>query len=138
MRMLVWLGLALVAIVLAACQSVGTGLDAPRMGSVAQITAISPETGRVLHVGESLRLIVDVAYVVTAESGTIKLMVLDGDNTELGQDFFIVPKGRGKATLQVRFKVPATNVIRVFTPLVVSGRAQSANSDGRAFEVVVR
>jgi hypothetical protein len=139
MRMLAWLGLALMAVGLTACQSVGDKADGLGLGSVAQITAISPDTGQVLRVGETLRLTVDISYVVAAESATIKLLVLDGGSAELGQDFVIVPKGHGSTTLQVGFTVPPTQVIRIFTPLVVSGQAQAAaSSDGRAFEVLAR
>ena len=108
----------------------------PPFGSLAQITSISPDTLEVLRTGEHVRLKVDVSYVLTAESGTIKLVVLAADNSELAQDVKLVTKGRGKSTLEAEFTVPLTTTIQVFTPLVVQGQNSSSAADGRAFKVI--
>lgn len=125
-----------VAALLLGCQLPAQPTAVPPFGSLAQITAISPDTLEVFRTGEHVKLKVDVSYVLTAESGTIKLVVLAADNSELAQDVKLVTKGRGKATLEAEFTVPLTTTIQVFTPLVVQGQNSSSAADGRAFKVV--
>lgn len=123
---------------LAGCQLPAQYTDMPRFGSLAQITSTSPDTIEVLRSGEQVKLKVDVSYVLTAESGTIKLVVLAADNSQLAQDAKAITKGRGQSTLQAEFTVPQTTVIRVFVPLVVQGQDSASAVDGRAFTVVPR
>lgn len=125
-----------VSSLLAGCHLPQRHTDMPSFGSLAQITAISPDTIVVLRPGEQVKLKVDVNYVLTADSGTIKLVVLAADSSELAQDVKAITKGRGHSTLQAEFTVPGTTVIRVFTPLVVDGRTSTSVADGRAFTVV--
>ena len=125
-----------VSSLLLGCQLPEQNTARPPFGSLAQITSISPDTLEVLHSGEHVKLKVDVSYVLTAESGTIKLVVLAADNSDLAQDVKVVTKGRGKSTLEAEFTVPLTTTIQVFTPLVVQGQNSSSAADGRAFKVV--
>lgn len=105
-------------------------------GSLAQITSISPDTTQVLRAGEQVKLKVVVSHVLTSESGTIKLVVLAADNSDIAHGSEAITKGTGKSTLEVEFKVPSTTVIRVFTPLIVQGQNSTSQVDGRIFEVV--
>ena len=125
-----------VSSLLLGCQLPEQNPAMPPFGSLAQITSISPDTLEVLRSGEHIKLKVDVSYVLTAESGTIKLVVLAADNSDLAQDVKVVTKGRGKSTLEAEFTVPLTTTIQVFTPLVVQGQNSSSAADGRAFKVV--
>ena len=118
------------------CQVTGQRTDVPPLGSMAQITSISPDTSQVLRSGERVKLKVDVSYVLTAESGTIKLVVLAADNSDVAQDFKVLTKGSGKSTLEAAFTVPSTTAIRVFTPFIVPGQDSTSVADGRAFTVV--
>lgn len=118
------------------CQFTGQNTDVPPLGSMAQITSISPDTSQVLRSGEQVRLKVDVSYALAAESGTIKLVVLAADNSDVAQDFKVVTKGSGKSTLEAVFTVPRTTAIRVFTPLIVPGQDSTSVTDGRAFTVI--
>ena len=92
-----------VSIFLPGRQSVGQPANKPPFGSLAQITSISPDTSQVLHPGQQVRLKVDVSYVLTSASGTIKLLVLAADSSELGQDVKVIAKGNGKSTLETQF-----------------------------------
>lgn len=112
-----------------------TDMPAP-FGSVAQITAISPDTTQVFRAGEQVRLTVDVNHVLTTESGTVTLVVLAADNSGIAHDFKAITKGSGKSTLSAQFTVPRTTVIRVYAPLIVQGDKSTSVVDGRAFEVV--
>jgi len=105
-------------------------------GSLAQITAITPDTTRVLRVGERVRLQVEVGHVLTAESGTLRLIVLAEDNSDVAQDSRQVTKGRGSSRLQAEFTVPRTTAIRVYTPLLIQEQGATFSSDGRSFQVV--
>jgi hypothetical protein len=122
---------------LLACQITGQHNDMPApFGSVAQITSISPDATRVLRSGEQVKLKVDVNYVLTAESGTLTLVVLASDNSEVAHDFKVITKGSGKSRLEAEFTVPGTTDIRVFAPLVVLGENSTSAADGRAYKVV--
>lgn len=127
-----------VSCILLGCQLPEQHAGVAPFGSMAQITAIAPDTVEVLRVGEHVKLKVDVSYVLTAESGTVQLIVLAADNSDLAQDFKVLTKGRGKSTLQAEFTVPVTTAIQVFTPLVVQGQHPTSATDGRAFKVLPR
>lgn len=120
------------------CQSAGQPANMPPFGSMAQITSISPDTTTALRAGDQVRLKVDVSYVLTSASGTIKLVVLAADNSALGQDVKVITKGNGKSTLETQFTVPATTEIRVFAPLIVQGESSGSASDGRSYKVLPR
>lgn len=120
------------------CQSTGQPASKPPFGSLAQITSISPDTSQVFHPGQQVRLKVDVSYVLTSASGTIKLLVLAADSSELGQDVKVIAKGNGKSTLETQFTVPVTAEIRVFAPLIVQGESAGSAADGRSYKVVPR
>ena len=141
-RILSSLALALVVLgALPGCQQVPTstaGQAAAPFGSLAQITAISPDATQVLRTGEQVRLRVDVSHVLTAPSGRVGLLVLAEDNSRVAQSFKPITQGSGKTTLEAEFTVPATPLVRVFTPLDVEGQAVSALTDGREFRVVPR
>jgi len=124
-----------VAGLVSGCQSAGPVVGSGTFGTVAQITGISPDTTQVLRAGERIRLKVDVAYALTAETGSIELIVLADDNSSVAKDVKAVTKGRGTATLQAEFLVPGTTAIRVFVPLVVQGPNAAFMVDGRAFQV---
>ncbi|MDO8251048.1 MAG: hypothetical protein Q7T78_15200 [Rhodoferax sp.] len=125
-----------VSCLLLGCQLPEQHTGVPPFGSLAQITSISPDTIEVLRSGEQVKLKVDVSYVLTAESGTIKLVVLAADNSDVAQDFEVITKGSGTSTLEAEFTVPITTAIRVFTPLIVQGQNSTSAADGRAFKVV--
>lgn len=125
-----------VACLLPGCQPAEQYTDMPPFGSLAQITSISPDTTQALRPGEQVKLKVDVSYVLTAESGTIKLVVLAADNSDVAQDFKVITKGSGKSTLEAAFTVPGTTAIRVFAPISVPGQNSTSVTDGRAFTVV--
>lgn len=127
-----------VSIFLPGCQSTGQPANKPPFGSLAQITSISPDTSQVLHPGQQVRLKIDVSYVLTSASGTIKLLVLAADSSELGQDVKVITKGNGKSTLETQFTVPVTTEIRVFAPLVVQGESSGSAADGRSYKVLPR
>src|SRR5512139_362366 len=72
-----------VSCLLLACQPAAQRTEVSPLGSSAQITSISPDTTDVLRAGEQVKLKVDVSYVLTAESGIIKLVVLAADNSHV-------------------------------------------------------
>lgn len=126
---------AAAALILTACQSAEPRSDASAFGSSAQIASISPDTTQFFQPGERVTLKVEVNHVMTADAGTIQLVVLAADNSPLGQDSKPITRGRGTTRLQAEFTVPRTSAVRVFTPLVVQGQASTAVTDGRAFAV---
>lgn len=107
-------------------------------GTVAQITSMSPDVTRELRVGERVQLKVDVRYVLTADTGTIRLIVLAADNATVAQQEVRLARGGGTATLEAEFTVPRTTQIRVYTPLVYQDQDATSTTDGRSFAVVQR
>lgn len=121
------------------CQSMAPpAASPPPFGSVAQITAISPDVTRELRIGEKVQLKVDVRHVLTADTGSLMLIVLAADNSAIAQQVVPVTRGRGATTLQAGFTVPATTQIRVYTPLVYQDQDSTSTTDGRSFAVVPR
>jgi hypothetical protein len=110
----------------------------PPFGSMAQITSISPDVTRELRVGDRVQLKVDVGYVLTADTGAIRLIVLAADNSPVAEHVATVARGRGMATLQADFTVPRTTQIRVYTPLVFQDQDSTGTTDGRSYAVVPR
>jgi hypothetical protein len=122
---------------LGGCQAPGPH-DAAPLASSAQVNTISPDAAQPLRPGEHVQLRVNVGYAVAAPSGTLTLIVLSADNSSLARDVKAVEQGRGTAALQADFTVPDTQVVRVYTALVVKGEESTSAVDGRAYEVVPR
>lgn len=121
------------------CQAMGPRpAGHPPFGSLAHITSISPDATRDLRPGEKVQLKVDVRYVLTADTGTIMLIVLAEDNTAIAQDVATITRGHGTKTLQAVFTVPRTTQIRMYTPIIYQDQDSTSTTDGRAFTVVPR
>jgi hypothetical protein len=113
-------------------------VQAAPVGSTIGITEIAPSTGEPLKVGQSVHLKVHVAYALTADSGTLGLVVQDADNTPIAQSFDVVFKGSANQVLEANFTVPNTKAIQVFVPLSAQGQAATSTVAGRAFKVVLK
>lgn len=129
---------ALAATFLLGCQLAPYSEKPAPFGSLAQISAISPDTTQVLRVGAQTKLRVGVSYALSTESGTLTLLVLAADNAVVARDVKMIAKGSGTATLEADFTVPRTTIVRVFTTLTVQGQDSTSAVDGRSFEVVAR
>src|SRR3954454_20305698 len=73
----------------------------PAVDSV-KIVSISPTTGTLLRVGETLTLQVEIEYNLTsAESGTVTLVIQQGESGRpaLANEIEVVTKGRAKVVL---------------------------------------
>jgi hypothetical protein len=88
-----------------------------------------------LVVGKRVKMSVDVAYTLDAESGKITLVVQTADSAILANHVEVVAKGSGHATLEAEFVVPSTNAIQVFTPLTAQGQIATTVVDWRGFRV---
>ena len=96
------------------------------------------DTSHVRHAGEQVKLKVDVSYLLNAESGAIKLVILAEDNSDIAQGFKAIARGSGQSTLEAQFTVPITTAVRVFMALTALGQNSTAAPDGRAYKVVPR
>lgn len=112
-------------------------VEAAPIGSTIGITEIAPSTGEPLKVGQSVHLKVYVAYALTADSGTLGLVVQDANNTPIAQSFDVVIKGSASQVLEANFTVPDTKVVQVFVPLSAQGQAATSTVASRAFKVVL-
>lgn len=121
---------------LTACEFRSSAVDSAPAGSSVKILSISPEISSSLHVGEKVRLQVDVGYSLDAPSGTLSLVVQASDNSGVAQDMQVLTKGSGKAKFEADFVVPNTKAIQVFTPLSGQGQSSTSTVDMWAFKVV--
>jgi hypothetical protein len=121
---------------LAGCERNDHADTAAPSGSTVSIVSVSPAIGTPLRTGERVKLAVGVSYHLSADSGTLALIVQAADNSAISQNFEVINRGSGQVTLEAEFQVPNTKAIQIFTPL--SGQGQSATStvDSRAFKVV--
>ena len=118
------------------CNGSSSDKDAAPKGSTVRITSISPSNAKALHIGDSVRLRVEVEYSFTASNGTLGLVVQAADNTLLAQDMEVVLKGNEKTVFEVSFEVPKTKSIAVFTPISAQGQTKTSTVDMRAYKVV--
>ena len=84
-----------------------------------------------------MHLKVHVAYALTADSGTLGLVVQDANNTPIAQSFDVVLKGSASQVLEANFTVPNTKAVQVFVPLSAQGQAATSTVASRAFKVVL-
>jgi hypothetical protein len=105
-------------------------------GSTVSIVAITPDTGAALKPGQKVNLSVKAAYTLTAESGTLGLVVQDASNAPLAQTMSVVLRGSGTEELAVQFTVPeTTRAVQVFVPLSAQDQSSTATVSSRAFKV---
>lgn len=128
----------LLLVALAACDSRFSIENSATSGGSVKILSISPEISTPLHVGERVKLKVDVAYTLNAPSGTLSLVVQASDNSGVAQDMEVVTKGTGKAEFEAEFVVPNTKAIQVFTPLSEQGQSSTSTVDMWAFKVLAK
>jgi len=104
-------------------------------GSTVSITDVTPSVSAPLTVGQQVNLQVSLAYALTADSGTLGLIVQDGTNKPLAQSVGVVLKGGGTEKLAVSFTVPDTKAIHVYAPLSAQGQAATSTVASRSFRV---
>jgi len=109
-------------------------------GSSIKIVSIAPELSKPLYVGERVRIMVEVEYVLSQESGTITLVLQTGESggPSLGNSTDVVFKGKGTIKLEREIQIPDTKAIQVFTPLTPQGVVDTSIVDYRAFKVAKR
>jgi hypothetical protein len=107
-------------------------------GSTVSITQITPEVGKPLTVGDEVKLQVSAAYALTAESGTLGLIVQDAKTTPIAQVENVVLKGGGTEKLEVSFRVPDTSAVHIFTPLSAQGQVATTTVATRSYRVKSR
>lgn len=111
------------------------GHQAPT-GSSVKITGITPDPSSPLRAGDRIKLRVDIRYTLTADSGTVGLVVQAADNSGIAYNIDALKKGNGKSTLEAEFVVPHTNAVQVFTPLAAQGQTSTSTADIRTYKVI--
>lgn len=107
-------------------------------GSTISITEIVPSTSEALKVGQLVHLRVNAAYALTADSGTLGLVVQDAKNAPIAQSLDVVLKGSTSQVLEVDFTVPDTKAVHVYVPLSAQGQAATSTVTSRSFKVVLK
>ena len=109
-------------------------------GSSVKILSIAPELSKPLYIGDKTKIIVEVEYVMSQDSGTITLVIQKGESGgfPLGSSTEVVLKGKGTIKLEAEIQIPDTKALQVFTPLSFQGGASTSIVDYRAFKVTKR
>ena len=121
---------------LSGCERNPSTDSAAPSGSSVKILSTAPKTSAPLRVGDHVKLKVDVAHMLTVDSGTLGLVIQAADNSAIAQDMEVVTKGSGKTSFETEFVVPDTKAIQVFTPLSAQGQSSTSTVDMRAFKVI--
>jgi hypothetical protein len=137
MRTLIYVTVLASGILASGCSPQPGTNEAPS-GSTVSITQISPSTGTLLTVGEEVKLEVSASYALTAESGTLGVIVQDAKNTPLAQTVNVVLKGGGTEKFHLSFTVPDTSAILVFTPLSAQGQTATSTVATRSYRVKIK
>ena len=77
-----------------------------------------------------------MAYALTADSGTLGLVVQDANNTPIAQSLDVILKGTASQVLEADFTVPDTKAVHVFIPLSAQGQSATSTVTSRSFKVV--
>ena len=125
----------LLAVGCTACQPRGAAVDAASAGSV-RITRIVPDISTTLRVGDRVDFEVVTEYTLSAESGTLALVVQTADNSVLANRLEVLSKGTGTVSLKTSIVVPETTSIAIFTPLAAQGQTATSIVDTRAIKVI--
>jgi hypothetical protein len=108
--------------------------------SSVKIVSIAPQISKPLYVGDKTRIVVEVEYVMSQESGTITLVIQGGESgsSSLGNSTEVVFMGKGTIKLEAEIQIPDTKAIQVFTPLSFQSGDTTSIVDYRAFKVIKR
>jgi hypothetical protein len=117
------------------CQPRGATADAAPAGSAVRITRIVPDVSTALRVGDHVDLEVVAEYTLSAESGTLALVVQTADNSVLANRLEVVARGSGAVSLKTSIVIPQTTSIAIFTPLAAQGQTATSTVDTRAIKV---
>ena len=121
---------------LASCNNnAASSAAAAPSGSTVSIVEIQPSPGIPLSRGQNVELKVKVAYTLTSDSGTLGLVVQDSSNAPLAQEINVVLRGSGTESFSLKFAVPETKTIQVFSALSAQGQSATTTVSSRAFKV---
>jgi len=88
---------------------------------------LSPDVSRPLKAGSTVKLTVEVDYMLPSQGGSIGVVVQDAGDKPVATALKEVGGGVGKFTTELEFKVaPASKSVRVSVPLYVKGETKSS------------
>lgn len=110
-------------------------------GSSVKILEIDPKSSVVLKSGSEVHFKVKLEYNVIDDSATVNLIIQNaeysgGVDAVVGSTMQVLTKGKGTVTLEKTVKVPDTNALQVFTPLMIPGKTQTSIVDMKAYKVI--
>jgi hypothetical protein len=108
--------------------------------STVKIAMITPDISKPLYVGDTVKLQVDVSYIMSGDSGTVSLVVQRGESggRPLASATEVVLKGKGTVRLEAEVRIPETRALQVFTPLSHQGQGATSIVDYRVYKVVAK
>lgn len=110
----------------------GTGSSAH---SIIGVT-LSPDVSRPLKAGSTVKLSVEVDYMLPSQGGSIGVVVQDVGDKPVASALKEVGGGVGKFTTELEFKIaPASKSVRVSVPLYVKGETKSSEIVNKDYAV---
>jgi hypothetical protein len=115
--------------------------NASSAGSYVKILKIEPNPSVPLKSGSEVHFKVNIEYKVTDDSATVNLLIQKGEysggiDTVVGSTMQVLTKGKGTVTLEKTVTVPNTNVLQVFTPLMIPGQTSTTIVDMKYYKVI--
>ena len=115
--------------------------NAAKQGSYVKILEIQPNPSIPLKSGSEVLFKVKIEYKVKEDSGTLNLIIQKGEysggfDTLIGSAMEVLTHGEGHVTLEKQIRVPDTQAIQVFTPLMIPGETRTSIVDMRSYKVI--
>jgi hypothetical protein len=110
-------------------------------GSSVKILEIDPDPSVQLNSGSEVHFKVKLQYTIIEDSATVNLLIQKGEYSSaidnvLGSTQQVLNKGKGIIILEKTVKVPNTNIIQVFTPLMLPGETRTTIVDMKVYKVI--
>jgi hypothetical protein len=110
-------------------------------GSSVKILEIDPDPSVPLKSGSEVHFKVKLQYTIIEDSATVNLLIQKGEYSSaidnvVGSTMQVLNKGKGIITLEKTVKVPNTNILQVFTPLMIPNETRTTIVDMKVYKVI--
>ena len=106
-----------------------------------KILEIDPATSTQLKSGSEIHFKVKLEYTVTDDSAVVNMTFQKGEDSGsldsvIGNTMQVLSKGKGTIIMEKTVMIPDTNVLQVFTPLMIPGQTKTTTVDVKVYKVI--
>ena len=106
-----------------------------------KILEIDPKSSTPLKSGSKIHFKVKLEYDIVDDSAVVNLIFQKGEDSGsfdsvVGSTMQVISKGKGTLKMEKTVKVPDTNALQVFTPLMIPGQTQTTTVDMKVYKVI--